>query len=137
LRGTPHDEWPEPEEPIDPRHEPPPFLPNGGGEDNLYPDTIVRFVAPSVGALCFIWMAVEALLTWRESRVWQAKAKFLMSLCGISVCGLFVYTRLAGHAGGLYYIKGVLSGMTLGMFIVLWMEGTIPWFGKLRRSARK
>lgn len=89
-----------------------------------YIATFMRFIAPSIGLLCFLWSMIATALKSRSLRNWQLKAEALMGLSGMSFCGLILYLRLFPQINAHNLEKGLLAGMTFGVFVTLWLEGS-------------
>jgi len=60
----------------------------------------------------------------RRDGNWRAKAQVLLSLCGTLLFALILY----GEQPRTHELKGLkmlLGGMTIGIFTVLWLEGSL------------
>jgi hypothetical protein len=93
----------------------------------------MRYFVPAIGLLCFMWLTIGALLAGRGVRTWQLKAEALMGLSGMAFCGLILYLRWSPQSNAHYIEKGLLAGVTFGIFIALWLEGSwnlVKRFGK-------
>jgi hypothetical protein len=93
----------------------------------------MRYILPSVGLISFLWLTIGALLAGRDLRTWQVKAEALMGLCGMSFCGLVLCLRWSSQSNQLYMEKGTLAGMTFGIFVTLWLEGSWNLLKKFRK----
>ena len=57
----------------------------------------------------------------------------LMGLSGMAFCGLILYLRWSLQSNGHYLEEGALAGVTFGIFVALWLEGSwnlLKRFGK-------
>src|SRR5436309_2533108 len=100
----------------------------------------MRYLEPSIGLLCFLWLTIGALLAGRGFRKWQPKAEALMGLSGMSFCGLILFLRWSPQTTAFYLEKGFLAGMTIGIFVTLWLEGSwnvLKKFGKRGQSGTR
>jgi hypothetical protein len=85
----------------------------------------MRYLGPVIALLCFLWYTIGALLEGRGLRNWQTKAEVLEGLSGMSFCGLVIY-RWSSRMSILKFagLEGFLVGITLGIFVTLWLEGS-------------
>lgn len=97
----------------------------------------VRYLEPLIGFLCFLWLTVAAMWAAKRFRTWQAKAESLMGLSGMSFCGLVAYRRWTSRpAHEFLREEGLLVGIIVGIFVILWLEGSwnlLKRFGKRSR----
>ena len=56
-----------------------------------------------------------------------------MGLCGMSFCGLVLCLRWSSQTNQHFVEKGTLAGMTFGIFVTLWLEGSWNVLKKLRK----
>jgi hypothetical protein len=89
------------------------------------------YLEPLIGLLCFLWLMIGALLASRGSPNWQPKGEAFLGLSGTLFCGLVLYLRLSSRANAFYIEKGFLAGMTIGIFVTLWLEGSWNLLKKL------
>lgn len=81
-----------------------------------------------IGFLAFLWYSIGSLLADRGHRDWRRKAETLLGVSGMSLFGLILYTEEVRHslpAHGFYVVKGSLAGISIGIFITLWLEGSL------------
>jgi len=99
--------------------------------------TIVQIVVLLIGLLAFLGVLVGSLFSGRGVRDWQRKAQTLLGLSGM----LFFGSLLYGVAYGverppsvliheLRLARAFLVGISLGIFVTLWLEG---WFNPLKK----
>jgi hypothetical protein len=94
----------------------------------------MRYLEPSIGLLCFLWITIGALLAGRGTRNWQLKAQALMGLSGMSFFGLVLYVRWSPRGNVFYTGRGLLGGIVLGIFVTLFLEGS---WNPLKRYRKK
>jgi len=59
-----------------------------------------------------------------------------MGLSGMSFCGLTLYLRWSSQTNAHYSEKGLLAGVTFGIFVTLWLEGSWNVFEIVKRKFR-
>jgi hypothetical protein len=85
----------------------------------------MRYLEPSIGFLCFLWLTVAAMWAAKRFRTWQAKAESLMGLSGMSFFGLVTYGRWTSRPAHEFLgEEGLLAGIIIGIFVILWLEGS-------------
>jgi hypothetical protein len=100
----------------------------------------MRYFEPLIGILACLWFFVASLLAGRSHRDWQHKAQALLGLFGILLFGLMLYEEV--HTGSVRYLrllswsKAFLAGLLLGMFVTLWLEGSLNLVNEFRRRSR-
>ncbi len=84
----------------------------------------MQYIEPVVGLVAFLSILVGSFLVARRVGTWQAKARVLMSLCGTILFALILY----GEQPRAHEFRGpkmLLAGMTIGIFVALWLEGSL------------
>ena len=95
----------------------------------------LRYLLPLIGVLCFLWISLASLYPKGSLRKeWQHKAEMLLGLCGMAFLGLRLYGVARHNLHDLRFIRGSLAGLTLGIFVTLFLEGSFrpfkSWGGK-------
>src|SRR5260370_30867344 len=85
----------------------------------------MRYLEPLVGFLAFLWFSIAALLAGRGLRDWQQKAQILLGLSGMSLFGLILYGQYSLGPHAFYFLKALLGGIVIGIFVTLWLEGSL------------
>jgi|SRR5579859_3666252 len=96
----------------------------------------MRYVEPLVGLLAFLWFLAGSLLVARRHGTWQEKAQILLGLCGTILFALILY----GEQPRTHEFKGLkmlLAGMTNGIFVTLWLEGSLNVLTRLKSRESK
>jgi len=93
----------------------------------------MRFLEPLIGFLAFLWLLIGSLLAGRYLRDWQHKAQSLLGLSGMAFFGLILYgvvrTEEARYYARLFsFSKTFLAGISIGIFVTLWLEGSFNVF---------
>jgi hypothetical protein len=89
----------------------------------------MRYVEPVVGFVLFLCFFLGALVGVQRS--WQRTAQLIMGLSGMAACGLILLRRISNHSGSLLALAALLGGIAVGIFITLFIEGTLnPVRGK-------
>jgi hypothetical protein len=87
----------------------------------------MRYLEPLIGFLAFLWFLIACLLQGRGLRDWQHRAQALLGLSGMSLFGLILYGMV--HAEQSTYSfrapKMLLGGIAIGIFVTLWLEGSM------------
>lgn len=102
----------------------------------------MRHLAPWIGLLAFLLASIGLLSA--GLRDWRHKAQILLGLCGTSAFGLDLYDRALRRQVGyrlrnyaLSDLKFMLAGILVGIFVTLWLEGSLNVFTFLKeRRAR-
>jgi hypothetical protein len=101
----------------------------------------MRYLEPLIGFLAFLWLSIGSLLAGRRLRDWQQKAQTLLGLTGMSFFGLILYgvvhteeVRNSLHAHAFNLFKTFLAGMSIGIFVTLWLEGSLNVFKKATKT---
>ena len=109
----------------------------------------MRYILPGMGLLGFLWFTIGSLLEGRGLRRWQRRAAVLLGLSGMSFCAVLIclwysrtqafYTEKGSSAGMMVralggMTSGLLAGITIGLFVALWLEGTC---NVLRKKGKK
>ena len=91
----------------------------------------VQIVVPLIGLLAFLCF-LATLFSEREVRDWQRKAKKLLGLSGVLFCGSLLYGVAYGAERRpsvliheLRLARAFLVGILLGIFVTLWLEGSL------------
>ena len=95
----------------------------------------IQYLLPVVGLLAFLWICVAALYPRPSLRRWQQKAQMLLGLSGMLFLGLRLYevarSARSDEAGSLVLAQELrlarvfMAGVTLGVFVTLWLEGSL------------
>lgn len=96
----------------------------------------MRYVEPLAGLLASLWFLVGSLPVARSHGTWQEKAQILLGLCGTILFALMLY----GEQPRTHEFKGlkmVLAGMTIGIFVTLWLEGSLDVLTRLKSRRSK
>jgi hypothetical protein len=96
---------------------------------------MMRYIEPSIGFLCFLWVTIAAPLAGSGLRTWQAKIEALLGLSGMSFFGLILYLRWSARTN-FFSGKGFLAGMVFGLFVSLWLEGSWNVFKKFAKKSQ-
>jgi hypothetical protein len=94
----------------------------------------MRYLEPLVGFLAFLWLSIGSLLSARGIRDWQQKAQILLGLSGMSLFGLILYERYSLSTHAFYSLKALLAGIAIGIFVTLWLEGSLNVLIRLKSS---
>ena len=102
----------------------------------------MRYVNLLIVFLASSWCSLHFLLPGRSFRDWREKAVTLLGACGMSFVGLSLYgifhtdTQHATCGDTFYWAKGLLTGMSIGTFVSLWLEGSLVFFriGKRKQN---
>ena len=94
----------------------------------------MRYVEPLAGFLAFLWFAIDSLLGGRGRRDWEQKAQVLLGLSGMALFGLVLYGRYSAGPQRFYFLKGFLGGLSVGIFITLWLEGSLNLLARLQKA---
>jgi len=84
----------------------------------------MRYIEPIIGILAFLWVLLAAILP-KGRRSWQQSAEIVMALAGMALFGLVLYGRFAGSVRLFVFVKGLLAGISIGVFVTLWLEGSL------------
>ena len=96
---------------------------------------MMRYIEPSIGFLCSLWVAIAAPLAGSGLRTWQSKIEVLLGLSGMSFFGLVLYLRWSSRTN-FFSEKGFLAGMAFGLFVSLWLEGSWNLFKKFAKKSQ-
>jgi len=100
----------------------------------------MRYLEPLIGFLACLWFLMGTLLEGKSLRVWQQKAQALLGLSGILFFGFLLYD--ASQEGHVRYLrlfswsKAFLAGVSIGIFITLWLEGSLNLLKVVRQRFR-
>lgn len=88
-----------------------------------------------LGLLLFLSFMLISLAVGRRVQNWQRKAEILLGLTGSAPFALALYERFTHRANSFLFTKGLLAGVSIGVFVALCMEGTLKfWYGKEHRT---
>jgi hypothetical protein len=89
----------------------------------------MKYVEPVLGLLAFLWFSVTAFAVAPNGRRgWQRSAQIVLGLSGMAFFGLALYGRYFLGPKTFTSLKAVLAGVSIGIFIALWIEGSMnPW----------
>lgn len=97
----------------------------------------MRDLAPWIMLLAFLTVSIGSLLAGLKG--WHNKAQILLGLCGASAFGLDLYDRALRrqvgyplHNYALSDLKFMLAGILVGIFVTLWLEGSLNVFTFLK-----
>lgn len=92
----------------------------------------MRYLEPLVGILCSVLFLIGALV---GGRGWQRRAEVLLGLSGMSMFGLILYgvVDTEVHYFPWSLVKQLLAGVSIGIFVTLWLEGSANVFKRCRR----
>ncbi len=76
----------------------------------------MRYIEPIIGILAFLWVLLAAILP-KGRRSWQQSAEIVMALAGMALFGLVLYGRFAGSVRLFVFVKGLLAGISIGVFV--------------------
>ena len=86
----------------------------------------MRYIEPSVGCVVFFALIVGCLAAPKERRGWQWKATTLLGMSGMALFGLRLYGQYSHSENGLLtFCKGLLAGVSIGIFATLLLEGSM------------
>jgi hypothetical protein len=92
----------------------------------------MRYLEPLLAFVALLWLLMHSLLTTRAEREWQQKAEIILALCGLSLFGLIIYERYSSSTHAFYTLKGFLGGISVGVFVTLWLEGSLNLLTRLK-----
>lgn len=97
----------------------------------------MQYLALLIGLLALLWFSIGALFSGRSLRDWQQKAQLLFGISGMSFFGLFLYAmarseelRSSALSHALHLARIFFGGMSTGIFVTLWLEGSANVFKK-------
>jgi hypothetical protein len=97
----------------------------------------MRYIEPLIGFLAFLWLLTASVVADRSLREWQHKAEALLGLSGMALFGLILYEAVyvgeVRHPRVFIWCKALLGGISIGIFVTLWMEGSLNVFKKARQ----
>ena len=97
----------------------------------------MRYLEPLIGFLASLWFLIASLLAARSRRGWQQKAEILLGISGISGFGLILYGQYSLRTHALYSLKALLGGISIGIFVTLWLEGSLNLLTRLKSRAHE
>jgi hypothetical protein len=92
----------------------------------------MRYIEPLVGFGFFLWFTLASWLAARSLRKWQERAQIILGLSGMALFGLRFYGESL-YSNTFNLLKVFLAGITLGIFITLWLEGSLNVLSRLKR----
>ena len=93
----------------------------------------IRYLEPLIGFLAFWWFLLASLLEGRSLRDWQHRAQALLGLSGTLLFGLILYVMVHTERGTYSFRipKALLGGIASGIFVTLWLEGSMNILNKV------
>jgi len=86
----------------------------------------MKYVEALLGLLAFLWFSVTSFAVDPGGRRrWQRSAQILLGLSGMAFFGLILYSRCSVGAKAFTSLKAALAGVSIGIFIALWIEGSM------------
>lgn len=100
----------------------------------------MRYIEPLLGVLAFLWFFLGSLLARNRLRDWRHTSQVLLGLSGMSLFGLMLYeaahTAELRHVRIIVWAKAFLAGISIGIFVTLWLEGSLNLFKTARGRNR-
>ena len=93
----------------------------------------MRYVEPLVGFIAFLWFLIGSLLAARNPLDWRPKAQILLGFSGAALFGLILYERYTLGIHAFVSLKALLAGIAIGIFVTLWLEGSLDVLNRLKR----
>jgi hypothetical protein len=94
----------------------------------------MRYVEPLVGFVAFLLFLIGSILASRSTRDWTLKAEILLGLSGAASFGLILYERYSSGIHHFVFLKALLGGIAIGVFVTLWLGGSLNVLNRLKRG---